>query len=75
MNYIEKLVEKIVIEKLLYFYKINLKLHNSQIRAWKRKYAIDAAVIIVDNIHKIQEKKKIIALLLIDMKKTFNNIF
>ena len=75
LNCTGKLVEKVVIEKLSRFYKINLKLHKGQIGAQKRRCAIDTSAIIVYNIHKIWEKKKIAASLLMDVKGAFDYIF
>lgn len=53
LNCIKKLVEKVVIEKLLQFYKTYLKLYKKQIKAQKNMYIINTIIIIINNIYKI----------------------
>ena len=69
------MVEKIVVEELSRFYKINLKLHKSQIWVRKTRTAIRIVAIMFDNIDKLKKEKKITALLLMDIKRAFDYVF
>ncbi len=69
-----KLVEKVIAEELSRFCEINLKLHKGQLEVEKSRSAIDVAAIMIDNIHKIWEEKKIAALLLMDVKEVFDYV-
>lgn len=74
LNCMGKLVEKVIAEELSRFYEINLKLHKGQMGARKSRCAIDAAAIMVNNVHKIWGEKKITASLLMDVKGAFNYV-
>lgn len=67
-------MKKGVAQKLSHFYEINHKLHKNKIEAWKSRYAINATVIMVDDIYKAWSEKKIRMSLLITIKKAFNHI-
>lgn len=69
-----KFVEKVIAEELSRFCETNLKLHKGQMGARKSRCAIDAAIIMVDNIHKIWEEKKIAVSLLMDVKGAFDYV-
>lgn len=63
-----------MIEKLLQFCEIYSKLYKDQKRVQKSRCIIDAIAIIVNNIYKVWDKKKIAETLLINIKKTFDYI-
>lgn len=58
-----------------YFCKNNLKLHKDQIKAWKNRCAIDIVAIIVEEIYKSWNQKKVARLLFIDVKNIFDYVF
>lgn len=72
LYYIRKLIEKILVEKLFQFYEKNLKLYKSQMRPQKNRCVIYTIALILDEIHKVREEKKILVMLLMDNKRTFN---
>lgn len=59
LNCLVKVVEKLVAEQLSQFYERFGKLHKGQTGAKKRRSAIDVAAILVQQVHKISENKKI----------------
>ncbi len=69
-----KLVEKMVAEQLLQFCKTDQKLHIRQMGAWKNRCAVDVVAIMVNSIYKIWEQKKIMGVLLIDVKGAFDYV-
>ncbi len=74
LNYLGKVVEKLVAEQLSQFCKKFRKLHKEQMRVRKRRSAIDATAIFVQQVYKIWENKKIAGALLIDVKGAFDHI-
>lgn len=69
-----KVVEKLVAEQLSQFCERFGKLHKGQMGAIKRRSAIDAAAILVQQVHKIWENKKIAGALLMDVKGAFDHV-
>lgn len=52
LNYIGKLLEKIVAEELSIFCKANFQLHKGQIGVQKNRCAIDVVGIMVEKVHR-----------------------
>lgn len=69
-----KLVEKVMAEQLSIFCEANKKLHVRQIEAQKSRYAVNAIVIMVNSIHALWEKKKIMETLFIDIKRVLDHV-
>ena len=67
-------LEKVVAHELSQFYELNHKLHKSQMGAQKSRCAIDAAAIMIDNIHRIWAEMNVGASLLMDVKGAFNYV-
>lgn len=69
-----KLLEKLIVKELSRFYKANLKLYKGQIDVRKNRYTIDGAAIIVENMHRSWDQKKIVKVLFIYIKRAFDYI-
>ena len=74
LNCLDKVVKKLVAGQLSQFCEEYGKLHKRQMGARKQQSAIDAAAILVQQVHEIWENKKIAGALLIDVKGAFNHV-
>lgn len=70
-----KLLEKVIAGDLSLFCKANLKLHKGKIRALKNRYAINEAVIMVENMRRSWDQKKMVRVLFMDVKGAFDYVF
>lgn len=74
LNYLGKVVKKLVTKKLSQFCEVKRKLHRGQIRGIKHPSAIDTAVLVIYKVHKIWESKQVVGILLMDVKRVFNHV-
>lgn len=74
LNYIGKVVNKIVAKKLSHYDKDYFKLHPGQIKDQKKRSAIDIVARLIRKVHEKQEEKKLQTVLFIDIKEVFNLI-
>lgn len=74
LNCLDKVVEKLVAEKLSQFCKAKKKLHKRQMGDRKYRSAIDAAALMIHNVHKVQKDKQIAGELLMDVKGVFDYV-
>lgn len=75
LNYLSKVIEKLIANQLSQFCENFEKLYKGQMGAKKRRLAIDAATILVQQIDNSWKDKKIIRALLIDVKEAFDHVF
>lgn len=69
-----KLLEKGVVQELLLLCEAHLKLHKGQMRAQKNKCAIDVTVIMVENVHRSWDQKKVTGALFMVLKSAFDYV-
>src|SRR5205814_8124686 len=74
LNCLDKLAEKIVAERLVYFAETADLLYFNQINSRKQKSAIDAAISVFSDIEINKHKKKLIFILFINVKRAFSNV-
>src|SRR5205814_3654896 len=74
LNCLNKLAEKIVAERLIYFAEIADLLYFDQINSRKQKSAIDAAISVLSDIEINKYKKKLIFILFMNVKRAFSNV-
>lgn len=68
LNCLGKVVEKLVVDQLLQFCEDFRTLHKRQMGARKRRSAINAAAILIQQVDNSWENKKIAGALLMDVK-------
>ncbi len=74
LNYIGKVVEKLVAQELSLYCEEHSKLHPGQMGGRKERSAIDAVATLVYNVQERWEEKKLAAALFIDIKGAFNHV-
>src|SRR6266513_2313960 len=74
LNCLDKLAEKIIAERLIYFAETADLLYFDQIDDRKQKSAIDAAISVLSDIEINKHKKKLIFILFMNIKKAFSNV-
>lgn len=74
LNCLGKVIEKLVADQLSQFCENFGKLYKGQIGARKRRSAIDAAAILIQQVDSSWEKKKIAGVLLMDVKGAFDHV-
>lgn len=74
LNFMGKLVEKVIAEQLSQFSDNFLKLHQVQMGARNEKCAIDAVVLLIHEVEHQWAKKKLAATLFVDVKGAFDHV-
>ena len=74
LNYMGKVVEKLVANKFFLYCKNYSKLHLRQMSGRKKRLAIDVVATLVHIIHEKWEEKKLAAVLFIDIKGAFDHV-
>ena len=74
LNYLRKVVEKVITGLLSEFCEIISKLHFEEMGPQKQQYAIDIIASLVHKVQKYWAKKKLAAALFMDVKGAFNYI-
>ena len=75
LNYLGKISEKIIIERLSFFAETTDKiLHINQMGGRKQRSTIDAAIILLSDIELNKHRKKLTSCLLLDVKKAFPTV-
>ena len=74
LNFIGKLVEKVIAEQLSQLSENFLKLHQGQIGARKERFAIDAVASLVYEVEQRWAEKKLAAALFMDVKGAFDHV-
>src|SRR5947207_2195501 len=74
LNCLNKLAEKIIAERLIYFAETVDLLYFDQIDSRKQKSAIDAAISVLSDIDINKHKKKLTSILFMNVKEAFSNV-
>ena len=74
LNCLDKLAEKIIAERLIYFAETADLLYFDQIDSRKQKSAINAAISVLSDIEINKHKKKLTSILFMNVKKAFSNV-
>ena len=74
LNYISKVVEKVVAKELSQYYEDYLKLHLGQMGGRKERSAIDTVTTFVHTVQEKWQEKKLAAALFMDVKGTFDHV-
>ena len=74
LNFLGKVVEKVVAEQLLQFCKANGKLHKGKMGTRKHVLAIDAAALLIQKVQEVWQSRKIAKALFMDVKGAFDHV-
>ena len=74
LNYLDKIFERIITEKLSYFVEITDLLYFDQIDNRKQKFIINAAILLLSDIEINKHEKKLIYVLFFDIKSAYDHL-
>ena len=74
LNYMGKVLEKVVSKQLSHFSKNFMKLYQDQMRVRKERYAIDTVASLVHKVEQQWAEKKLAAILFMDIKGVFDHV-
>lgn len=74
LNCLGKVVEKLVAEQLALYCEVYSKLHPGQMRARKKRSAIDAVSVLVHTVQESWEEKNLAGALFMDIKGAFDHV-
>lgn len=75
LNYLNKVIEKLVVIQLSEVCEAKKKLHKDEIKGRKQWTTIDVTTIIIYKIYEIWKNQHVAKGLLIDVKKAFDYVF
>ena len=73
LNYLDKIFEKIIAERLSYFNETTDLLHFNQINNRKQKFVINVVILLLSDIKINKYDKKLISILFLDIKSAYDH--